>query len=153
MKGCLNSTRTGSIGAVADRRQRLLCLPGDIPLSIAKINEAIRDKKLRWKDIDARVKRVLYAKYNYGLANWQPVSTNHLTEDLNEGVKEMRRRVAENALTVLRNASQRYSPCMRAKRRRSPISGWDLPVIMNSAAGCGRYYNAHVYYFDYSWTA
>lgn len=80
----------------------MLCLPGDVALSIDKINEAISRKKIKWKDIDSRVKRVLYAKYYYGLADRKPVDTVHLTEDLNEGVKEMRRQVAENALTLLR---------------------------------------------------
>lgn len=81
----------------------MLCLPGDVALSISKINEAITQKKIKWKDIDARVKKVLYAKYYYGLAGRKPVDTAHLTEDLNEGVKDMRRQVAENALTLLRN--------------------------------------------------
>ncbi|HEY4062504.1 MAG TPA: glycoside hydrolase family 3 N-terminal domain-containing protein [Puia sp.] len=81
----------------------MLCLPGDVALSLEKINTAIKEKKIRWKDIDARVKKVLHAKYQYGLANWQPVNTDHLTDDLNQGVKDMRRQVAENALTLLRN--------------------------------------------------
>jgi beta-N-acetylhexosaminidase len=80
----------------------MLCLPGDVALSLQKINAAIKEKKLRWKDLDARVKKVLYAKYNYGLAQWQPVSKTHLTADLNEGIPEMRRQVAVDALTVLR---------------------------------------------------
>jgi CubicO group peptidase (beta-lactamase class C family) len=53
---------------------------------------------------------VLYAKYAYGLATWKPVDTTHLTEDLNEGVKDMRRQVAENALTLLRNEDPTIFP-------------------------------------------
>ena len=41
----------------------MLCLPGDIPGSIEKILKAIDDKKLSWKDIDAKVKKVLLAKF------------------------------------------------------------------------------------------
>src|SRR5262249_43523002 len=52
----------------------MLCLPGDVGVSIEKIKAAIAAKKLRWKDIDAHVKKVLYAKYNYGLADWKPVN-------------------------------------------------------------------------------
>jgi beta-N-acetylhexosaminidase len=81
----------------------MLCLPGDVAQSLAKINAAILDKRIKWKDLDARVKKVLYAKYRYGLANLQPVNLDHLTEDLNEGVNDMRRRVAGDALTLLRN--------------------------------------------------
>src|SRR5579863_2777012 len=81
----------------------MLCLPGDIPGSIQKITEAINDRKIKWKDINARVKKVLHAKYNYGLANLQPIQTDSLTENLNKDVKDMRRRVAEQSLTLLKN--------------------------------------------------
>src|ERR1700722_1935776 len=74
----------------------MLCLPGDVALSLDKIYTALPEKKLRWAAIDARVKKVLYAKYSYGLAQWQPVSMGHLTADLNYGIEEMRREVAEN---------------------------------------------------------
>ena len=50
----------------------MLCLPGDVGMTIQKINQAIEQRKIKWKDLNARVKRVLYAKYQYGLANWQP---------------------------------------------------------------------------------
>ena len=39
----------------------MLCLPGDIPGSIAKIKEAIKDGKLSWDDINTKVKKVLLA--------------------------------------------------------------------------------------------
>src|SRR5580692_8217176 len=45
----------------------MLCLPGDVALSLEKIDSAIKAGKLRWKDIDSRVKRVLHVKYRYGL--------------------------------------------------------------------------------------
>ncbi|HEY6901261.1 MAG TPA: glycoside hydrolase family 3 N-terminal domain-containing protein, partial [Puia sp.] len=61
----------------------MLCLPGDVALSLEKIKAAINEKKLRWKDIDARVRKVLRAKYDYGLASWKPVVMDHLTTDLN----------------------------------------------------------------------
>lgn len=126
----------------------MLCLPGDVATSLAKINEALAAKKLKWKDIDTRVKRVLYAKYYYGLADRKPVDTVHLTEDLNEGVRNMRREVAENALTLLRNEDTQVFPFQTpagsgspavnglvapdgitprnvVKRKRSPMSVWD----------------------------
>ena len=45
----------------------MLCLPGDIPVAVEKMKEAIRKKRLNWESIDARVKKVLHAKYHYGL--------------------------------------------------------------------------------------
>ncbi|HMF72033.1 MAG TPA: glycoside hydrolase family 3 N-terminal domain-containing protein, partial [Flavitalea sp.] len=44
----------------------MLCLPGDVPMAIDKIRDAIRDDKLTWDKIDYHVKRVLKAKYLYG---------------------------------------------------------------------------------------
>ncbi len=75
----------------------MLCLPGNIPGSIEKVLKAIRKKKLSWKDIDARVKKVLHAKYEHGLANLQSIDFNNITEDLNSKVPMMRRMIAEKS--------------------------------------------------------
>jgi len=110
----------------------MLCLPGDVALSIGKINEAISRKKIKWKDIDSRVKRVLYAKYYYGLADRKPVDTVHLTEDLNEGVKEMRRQVAENALTLLRKGDAAIFSLLSGGV--APAANMALPATGNAPA-------------------
>src|SRR6476660_8777023 len=90
----------------------MLCLPGDIPAALEKIKEAIRKKKIKWKDIDKHVRKVLMAKYKYGLANVSLVNTSNLVTDLNKGLPEMRRKVAENALTVLRSNDRAIFPLM-----------------------------------------
>jgi len=153
----------------------MLCLPGDVALSITKIMQAIKQKKLKWKDIDARVKRVLYAKYAYGLADRKPVDTAHLTEDLNEGVKDMRRQVAENALTLLRNEDPTVFPLLSGgaamgdptassghaggpsfstpragKKRKIAYIGMGLTEDNEFSRRMRSDYNAQVYYFDYS---
>src|SRR5258708_27855084 len=122
----------------------MLCLPGDVTLSIGKINEAISQKKIKWKDIDARVKRVLFAKYAYGLADRKPVDTVHLTEDLNEGVKEMRRQVAENALTLLRNEDNTLFPLL-AKKAKIAYIGIALTEDNELSRTMRADYHAHVY--------
>jgi len=127
----------------------MLCLPGDVALSIGKINAAIQEKKIRWKDIDSRVKKVLRAKYDYGLASWQPVNTGHLTMDLNQGVKEMRRQVAENALTLLRNAEPSVFP-LRVKKKKIAYIGMGLTEDDAFSRRMRADYNAHVYFFDYN---
>jgi len=112
----------------------MLCLPGDVGVSIAKINEAIAQKKLKWKDIDARVKRVLYAKHKYGLAIRHPVDTVHLTEDLNAGISEMRRQVAENALTLLRNSDPAVFPLGMENNALVQAGGATGPSLRGPAA-------------------
>lgn len=151
----------------------MLCLPGDVAASLAKINEALAGKRLQWKDIDSRVRRVLYAKYYYGLAVRKPVDTAHLTEDLNEGIKNMRRRVAENALTLLRNEDRDVFPFRAPADNSSPavnslvapdgiaprntVQKKKIAYIGMGLTGDNEFsrrmradYSAHVYFFDYS---
>jgi beta-N-acetylhexosaminidase len=125
----------------------MLCLPGDIPGSIEKIKKAIRKKKLTWAAIDQHVKRVLRAKYQLGLANWQPVNTRHLTEDLNSKSKDMRRLIAENAITLLRNDDPAIFPLATGKR--VAYVGFGTTGDNVFAQQVRSDYKAHVYYFDY----
>lgn len=81
----------------------LLCLPSDIPAAINKIKTAIKKKKLNWDDINSRVHRVLMAKYLYGLNSIQPISTENLADDLNANTSALNERIAEHAITLLKN--------------------------------------------------
>jgi beta-N-acetylhexosaminidase len=141
----------------------MLCLPGDVALSLEKIKIAIREKKLRWAAIDARVKRVLAAKYAYGLAEWRPVNITHLTADLNEGVSEMRREVAKNALTLLQNEDSAIFPLLPSpigpeaitahhpvKKKRIAYVGMGLTAENVFSQRMREDYGADVYLFDYN---
>ena len=80
----------------------MLCLPGDVEQTIKKIRSAIREGRLKRKDINDRVKRVLAAKYKYGLSNWTPIDTTNLTADLNQSVAAIKQNMAEQSLTFVR---------------------------------------------------
>ena len=71
----------------------MLCLPGDVPMAIQKIQTAIANKILDSIDIDNRVKKVLLAKYNLGLNNVGYINTNNLHGDLNKDVNRLRRKL------------------------------------------------------------
>ncbi len=88
----------------------MLCLPGDVPLAIAKIQEAIKAGQLTWADIELHCKRVLEAKYNYGLDKTPVINTQNLTADLNSQVPAMRKLVAENAITLLAKKDNSFFP-------------------------------------------
>jgi beta-N-acetylhexosaminidase len=88
----------------------MLCLPGDVPTSIQKIKAAIDKKQIGWADIELHCKKVLMAKYQYGLAKLQPINTLNLTADLNSKVPAMRRLVAENAITLLNKKDTSFFP-------------------------------------------
>lgn len=141
----------------------MLSLPGDVGQTIARIKKALKQKKLRWKDIDARVRSVLYAKYQYGLANWQPVNTARLVPELNAGVEEMRREVARNALTLLRNDDSAIFPLLAAtvgpqalastqpiRRKRIAYLGMGLTEENTFSRRMREDYDADVYLFDYN---
>ncbi|HKP31312.1 MAG TPA: glycoside hydrolase family 3 N-terminal domain-containing protein, partial [Chitinophagaceae bacterium] len=128
----------------------MLCLPGDIPGGILKIKEAIKNKKLKWKDIDKRVKKVLLAKYQYGLANVQLINTQNLLNDLNKGIPEMRRKIAENAITLLRNNDAGLFPMMPGQFKRVAYVGLGLREDNTFSNRMRMDYGAHVYYFDYT---
>lgn len=125
----------------------MLCLPGDIPGSIKKIRKAIRKRKLSWSDINEHVRKVLYAKYQYGLANWQPIDTANLVADLNSKVPAMRRSIAKNALTLLRNDEPAIFPLFKGLN--IAYVGVGLNQDNAFAEHVRKDYNAGVFYFDY----
>ena len=84
----------------------MLCLPGDIGQSIKKVKEAISEGRLTVKDIDTRVKKVLSAKYRYGLSQVKLIDTNNIIADLNQSVVSLKTAMAKQSLTYV-NANQR----------------------------------------------
>jgi beta-glucosidase-like glycosyl hydrolase/CubicO group peptidase (beta-lactamase class C family) len=130
----------------------MLCLPGDVPQAIAKIKEAIKNKRLSWADIEMHCKKVLQSKYQYGLAHLSPINTNNLTADLNNTISTMRRTVAENALTVLKKEDNTFFPLAVPAK---PVANDVVYVsIGNStdnafAKRLRADYKADVFYFNY----
>jgi beta-N-acetylhexosaminidase len=127
----------------------MLCLPGDIPGSIKKIKEAIKKKKMSWADIDMHVKKVLYAKYQYGLANWKPTDTYHITEDLNAQSIALKRTVAENALTLLRNDDPSALPLKEVTGKRIAYVAMGINKENTFCKRMREDYQASIFFFDY----
>jgi len=80
----------------------MLCLPGDVKGTVKEVRKAIKDGRFSQEELDARVKKVLLAKYNLGLAQRPIVDTTNLLADLNKDVPNMRAAVALHAMTLLR---------------------------------------------------
>ncbi|HUP13322.1 MAG TPA: glycoside hydrolase family 3 N-terminal domain-containing protein, partial [Niastella sp.] len=125
----------------------MLCLPGDIPGSIKKVRKAIRKGKLHWSDINEHVRKVLYAKFAYGLASWKPIDTTNILADLNSKVAATRRTIAKSALTLLRNDDPAIFPLYKGQR--IAYVGVGLTQDNAFAEHVRRDYNASVFYFDY----
>ncbi|MBO9152785.1 glycoside hydrolase family 3 N-terminal domain-containing protein [Chitinophaga sp. GCM10012297] len=81
----------------------LMELPSTAKGSIAAIAAAIKKGTISRAEVYRRVKKVLRAKYDLGLAELQPIDPANITEDLNAAVLPLRRRISEEAITVLRN--------------------------------------------------
>ena len=71
--------------------------------AIKLIRKAIRQDKISEGEFDARVKKVLAAKYWAGLNHYHPTSTEHLVSDLNRlAEKVLIQQLSDDAVTVLK---------------------------------------------------
>ncbi len=123
----------------------MLCLPGDIPGSIAKVKEAIKQGQLTWEIINARVKKVLLAKYHLGLNHLSPIDIAHLVDDLNQHTNQLKQLIVSNALTLLRRNNSMLLPLHATKVAYIGI-GVAKPNVF--AARLKQDYNADLYFFD-----
>jgi beta-glucosidase-like glycosyl hydrolase/CubicO group peptidase (beta-lactamase class C family) len=130
----------------------MLCLPGNVPEAIAKIKEAIENNKLSWNDIYEKCKKVLAYKYMYGVANVQPINTDNLTNDLNAGIDAMKKRIAENAITVLNKTDAAFFPLHSKNKKEKEIVFVGIGISGENpfAKRMKEDYNADAFYFDYN---
>jgi beta-N-acetylhexosaminidase len=81
----------------------VLLFPGNIPLAITKIKDAITTGKIPEAVLEEKVKKILAAKYDAGLAHWAPVNTQNIISDLNEGITSIREEATCAAVTIIRD--------------------------------------------------
>ena len=124
----------------------MLCLPGDVPGAIKKTKEAIKKKQLSWADIEMHCKKVLAAKYAYGLNNLQPINTTNLTADLNAAIPAMRRLVAENAITLVAKKEASFFPLRDTKKGDVAFVAFGITTENELAKRMKKDYNATVFY-------
>jgi beta-glucosidase-like glycosyl hydrolase len=128
----------------------LLCLPEDIEGTISSTKQKINKKQLSWGDIDRSVMKLLQAKYDVGLANWKPTDTAHLAEDLNMSSGSIRKRVAEQAITMLRYDDKAAFPLHRSRTGRIAYLAFGIGNDNVMAKRMRSDYNADVYYYNYT---
>jgi len=122
----------------------MLCLPGDIGQSIKKVKEAISEGRLTVKDIDTRVKKVLSAKYRYGLSQVKLIDTNNIISDLNQSVVFLKTAMAKQSLTYV-NANQR-TIIKKGQRIAYLVLNSNKANAISNALSIG--YEASVYFSD-----
>jgi beta-glucosidase-like glycosyl hydrolase/CubicO group peptidase (beta-lactamase class C family) len=94
----------------------MLCLPEDIPGTIAAIRTAIDNGRLSWESIDARVKKILLAKYHLGLNKLKPIDTTNLVNDLNVQTNRIRTLLSKRAITLLKKENNQIFPLKKGQR-------------------------------------
>ena len=78
-------------------------LSGNTALAIDLIKKEVRKRHISKKEFEARVKRVLAAKYWTGLNHYHETSAKNLVEDLNRAsAKDLVQKLADNAITLLK---------------------------------------------------
>ena len=82
----------------------ILLFSQDVGKAIEYIKKAVEKRKISEKEITSRVKKVLQLKKWIGLDDFTPLSTKALLPQLNsETSKLVRRKLVENAITLLQN--------------------------------------------------
>ncbi|HOK38573.1 MAG TPA: glycoside hydrolase family 3 N-terminal domain-containing protein [Bacteroidales bacterium] len=82
----------------------VLLFPGEIPVVIEKIKEAVLQGKISQNEIDERCKKILKAKYWCGLNNFEPIAEENLIEDLNNTEALLiKQKIVENGITLVTN--------------------------------------------------
>jgi beta-glucosidase-like glycosyl hydrolase len=118
----------------------MLCLPGDLGQSIKKIRAAIKERRLKRSDINARVKKILTAKYKHGLNLPQQIDTTNIIADLNQSVGTINAAMAEQSLTFLRATNR---PELNNKTAYLAFNAKSATTFTNSIASA---YGVKVFY-------
>lgn len=127
----------------------MLCLPEDVPACIAKIREAIDSNKLAWNEVYEKCKKVLAYKYMYGMAHVQTIDTNNLTSDLNAGIDAMKKKIAEEAITILNNQDKDFFPIRSQKDKKIAYVGIGIDSANTFSRRLKEDLNADAFYFGY----
>lgn len=124
----------------------MLCLPASVPETIEAVKKAIQEKRLSQADIDAKVKKVLLAKYSLGLFESRPVDMNNLLGDLNAKTDAIRYDAASRSITLLRKGTDAFPV---AKGRRVAYVGIGISSVNEFGKRLQEELGADTYFLSY----
>jgi beta-N-acetylhexosaminidase len=82
----------------------VLLFSEDVPTALTRIKEAVVAGHLNQADLDARIKKILRAKYWAGLNRYRPVNVATVRDSLNQpGGRVLAQTIFEHAVTVVKN--------------------------------------------------
>jgi len=105
MKGVTKHHGAGEVEAKAlAAGNDVLLMPSDVDAGFTTIKKWLAEGKLDTNLVNNSVKKVLRWKYRMNVREYAKISTDHLTEDVNDYAgKALRRKLITNALTLARN--------------------------------------------------
>ncbi len=103
MKGATEAVANPCVAALRAGADVLLC-PPNAAKDIDAVMAAINSGTISADEVETHCRRILRYKYYLGLANYKPIDHNRLSERINSvGAADLLRRLAEGAITVIRN--------------------------------------------------
>lgn len=81
----------------------MLLFSQDVPVAIARIQEAVANGIITPAELEQKVKKILVAKYDMGLADYKPVNPVNITADINKATAAVKVKMAEAAVTLIRD--------------------------------------------------
>lgn len=84
----------------------VLLFSQNVPLAISKIQEALKNGDANPEDFEIRVKKILAAKYDAGLSQFQPVNETNVTADLNRNTDSIREKISRVAVTLVNDQNK-----------------------------------------------
>jgi beta-glucosidase-like glycosyl hydrolase/CubicO group peptidase (beta-lactamase class C family) len=82
----------------------VLLFSEDVPAALSRIKEAVERGHLNQADLDARIKKILRAKYWAGLSRYRPINLKQLRDSLNQPESRvLAQTIFEHAVTVVKN--------------------------------------------------
>ena len=91
----------------------VLLFSQDVPTAINKIQTAINEDRISRMELELRVKKILAAKYNAGLANQKDIKVDNATADLNKSTEEIWYQMSEASATFVRDRNQLLNKLIR----------------------------------------
>lgn len=128
----------------------ILLMPNEVGPEIAAIKQAIAAGKIKQKDVDARVKKILRFKYALGLDTKPQIDLANIVADINAPEsKVLQRKMVASAVTVVKSAND-ILPLKNLNNRKIAVvvMGNENGVKSMFARRCTDYAEATV--FDYN---
>ncbi len=95
----------------------VLLFSQDVPTAISKIKGAINGGQATEEELANRVKKILAAKYDAGLYQWEPVAVENVTEDLNRYTADLEYQIALSSITLVRDRQEMLKRLARKTER------------------------------------